>query len=568
MNTKTIKYGFYLIFMLLFVFTNNNSFAQEEKYIDNSFLTGAKKNEIDTLNVKTSKQIADETAGLLEKEIDPEKYIMGPNDILFISIVTAKPVEYKVIVSPEGKILIPSVGVVNVKGKSLSQTEKLIKQVVGKAYRNFEVFVVLKKLRKFKVIVSGAVRKPAIVPATAADRASEIIERAGGLKYNASIRNILLLRDDGKQVIPVDLLKFNIGVKKANPYVLGGDQIIVPPSSKEHSIQIWGEVAQEGVFEFVQGDSLSTLIKFAHGFLNSSFLDSVEIARFEANNASVSRWFIDISSWRDIFFTANELPGDFPLKSGDRVYIRQKPDWQKTRYVVVEGEINFPGKFAINKTDTRVRDILVRAGGPTDEASLEGAILQRRKGIEKVDKEMKRLESIPASEMSENEKRYFQARRSEQKGVMAIDFRKVWENPKTQDNILLVDEDSIYVPTKKNFINVQGRVNNPGLVIYKKGNTYLDYIKQAGGFGFRADESETFIVKKRGEQFLASDMNYILEPGDNILVPPEDELSAWRFWSTFITVTTQIISIIATVLAIWSLTSSASSAKNQGTPTK
>ena len=547
MNTKKLRYSFYIMLILFFAFNQSNSIAQEEKYLDNSFLTGAKKNEIDTLNVKTSKEIADETAGLLEKEIDPSKYIMGPNDILFVSIVTTKPVEYKVVVSPEGKILIPTVGVVDVKTKTLKETEKLIKQAVGKAYRNFEVYVVLKKLRKFKVIVSGAVRKPAIVPATAADRASEIIERAGGLKYDASIRNIILLRDEGKQVIPVDLLKFNIGEKDANPFVLGGDQIIVPPSSKEHSIQIWGEVAQEGIFEFVLGDSLSTLIKFAHGFLNSSFLDSVEIARFEENNASVNRWFVNISSWRELFYKSNNLPGDFPLKSGDRIYIRQKPNWQNTRFVVVEGEVNLPGKFAINKADTRVRDILIRAGNPTDEASLEGATLQRRKGIEKVDKEMKRLETILPSEMSENERRYYQARSTEQKGVMAINFLKVWDNPKSADNIILIDKDSIYVPTKKNFINVQGRVNNPGLVIFKKGNSYLDYIKQAGGFGFRAEKDETLIVKKKGEQFLASDMNYTLEPGDNILVPPEIETRInWWLW------TTQVITMLAMLVAVYS----------------
>ena len=77
-----------------------------------------------------------------------------------------------------------------------------------------------------------------------------------------------------------------------------------------------------------------------------------------------------------------------------------------------------------------------RAGGPNDEASLEGAILSRQKEIEKVDREMKRLESIPSSEMSDNERKYFQARRSEQKGVMAIDFKKIWENPNTEDNIV------------------------------------------------------------------------------------------------------------------------------------
>jgi len=213
--------------------------------------------------------------------------------------------------------------------------------------------------------------------------------------------------------------------------------------------------------------------------------------------------------------------------------------------VKIEGEVYSPGRYSINKEGTRVYDILKRAGGPTDEASLESAILTRQKEIEKVDREMRRLESIPPSEMSENERRYFQARRTEQKGVMAIDFMNIWKNPSSEDNIIVIDEDSIFVPTSKNFINVQGRVNNPGLVVYKPGNTYLDYISQAGGFGFRAEEDETLIVKKKGEQFLAEDMNYILEPGDNILVPPEQETRIdWWLW------TTQVITMLAMLVAI------------------
>jgi len=537
----------FLITVFLF-YPALNAKSQLERFIDNSYLTGAKKKEVDTLHLKTAKEIADETAGLLEKEIDPESYIMGPGDVLQVSIVSTKTIEHKVTVSPDGKLLVPGIGIVNVKGKNLNEAEDLIQKCVDKVLKSYEVFISLDKLREFKVIVSGSVRKPAIVPATAADRVSEILERAGGLKYDASVRNILLIRNDGKEIIPVDLMKFNIGDKDANPTVLGGDQIIVPPSNEIHTIQIWGEVPLEGIFEYVDGDSLSTLFKFAHGFLKSADLTNVEIARFESNNGRTERFFVDISSWEKEFYISRNLTGDIPLFNGDRVFIRTKAHWQEKRMVVIEGEVNFPGRYAINKDDSRVYDILKRAGGPTDEASLDGSILTRQKEIEKVDQEMVRLGSIPYSEMSENERRYFQARRSEQKGVMAIDFNKIWTNSNSEDNIVVIDEDSIYVPTKKIFVNVQGRVNNPGLVVYKKGFTYLDYIQLAGGFGFRAEEDETLVVKKRGEQFLAENMNYEIEPGDNILVPPEYETKI-DWWLLL----TQIITMAGMLAAVFSL---------------
>jgi protein involved in polysaccharide export with SLBB domain len=554
--TMIINSRLFLLTAIGIVLISNLLYSQLDRHIDNSYLTGAKEKELDTLHLKTAKEIADETIGLLEREINPDEYIMGPGDVLNISIISTKVNEYKVTVSPDGNILIPGIGIVDVKGRTLSDTKGLIQECVDRVYKSHEVFIAMEQLREFKVIVSGSVRKPAIVPATAVDRVSEVIERAGGLKFDASTRNILLVRNQGKEISNVDLLKFNVGYKESNPTVLGGDQVIVPPSNKEHTIQIWGEVPLEGIFEYVEGDSLSTLFKFAHGFLKSANLDSVEIARFDEHNASSRRFFLDLSSWKEKFHVSNELENDIALKIGDRVFVRPVKNWQDKKMVVVEGEVNYRGKYAIDKKDTRVYDILMRAGGPTNEASLDGAVLTRQKEIEKVDREMRRLESIPSSEMSENERRYFQARRNEQKGVMAIDFRNIMTDPNSEDNIVVIDEDSIFVPSKQNFINVQGRVNNPGLVIYKEGYTYMDYIALAGGFGFRAEEDETLIVKKKGEQFLAEDMNYILEPGDNILVPPIEAMSAWQFWSTFITVATQIISIAATVLAIWSLTSS------------
>lgn len=539
---------FLLIFIILIIFSD--IYSQKKQYLDNSYLTGSKEKELDTLHLKTAKEIADETTGLLEKEIDPDKYIIGPNDILLISIVTSNITEHKVIISPDGNALIPGIGVINLKDKTLTEAKELIRKTIDKVLKSYDVFITLHKLRQFKVIVSGSVRKPATVPATAADRVSEVIERAGGLRYDASVRNIMLIRNN--KIIPVDLMKFNVGFKDANPTVLGGDQIIVPPSNLAHTIQIWGEVPLEGIFEYVKGDSLSTLLKFAHGFLNSSKLDSVELVRFEANNAQSEKIFLNLEEWFEKIHTQNNLPGDIPLQIGDRVFVRARKNWQEKRMVIIEGEVNYPGKYAINKDDSRVYDILKRAGGPTDEASLESAILTRQKEIEKVDREMQRLETIPASEMSENERRYFQARKSEQKGVMAINFVKIWQDPNTPDNIILIDQDSIYIPSKKNFINVQGRVNNPGLVLYKPGYTYLDYIALAGGFGFRAEEDETLIVKKKGEQFLAKNMNYILEPGDNILVPPEYETKIdWWIWTTqVITMLGMLAAILSTIITI------------------
>jgi len=371
------------------------------------------------------------------------------------------------------------------------------------------------------------------------------------LKFDASLRKILLFRENQNQVIRIDLMRFFMtGDKEHNPTVLGGDYILVPPSIENESFQIFGEVLSPGRFEFADGDSLSTLIRFAHGFKNTSMLDSVEIVRFEENGSTYRKWIVNCSSWKDIMTASAGLDGDFPLKSGDRVFVREIPNWQKKFDVVIKGEVKFPGHYVIDQKTIRLTDLIERAGGFTSEASLEKTILIRRTETGIFDRELERLWKMNKNEMSESEFQYFHAKKSEIQGAMSIDIARVLKNPNSDENVILVNEDSVFVPVRKLFINVQGAVNKPGLVVFKPGLNYKDYVNLAGGFSYKADASATIITKSMGEHFLAKSMNYKLEPGDNILVPPEKERLFSEAFTTFLTVTTQIVTMLGVVYAL------------------
>ncbi len=542
-----------IILILTLVAASFLAFGQnlpKEEPLQNYIITGVKGNVIDTLAYQTGQRIIKETEGLLEKEIDPETYYLGPQDELIISIVATRAREILVEVSPEGKISIPEVGVVTVKGLTLAQAQNLIIEKIKTVLKATEVNVLLRNIRKFKVSISGAVQKSAIVSATSTDRVSEIIDKAGGFREKASLRKILLYRNDGKEIIKVDLLRFFfLNDKNANPLVTGGDHILVPFANEDEYIEIQGEIVKPGKYEYKEGDSLSTLIRFAQGFTELAQLDSVEFVSNQVDGA-IERKILNLSHWKDIINSTNtSFEGDFPLKLGDRVFVRKILNWKKPKSVVIEGEVTYPGRYAIDEKTIRISDILNKCGGFTNEADIEKVRFIRQALLNVVDPEMERLSRIPPSEMSKNEYRYFLSRVNERRGLMSINFKRVLEDPKSDDNILLQDLDSIFVPKKNEFVNIQGRVNNPGLVAYKPGYNYLDYIQLAGGFGFRADEKATLVVKSKGEQFRAIDFNYKIEPGDNILVPPEDELTFFEVFTTTLTITTQILTIAGVVLA-------------------
>lgn len=523
-----------------------------QSQVDYEFLSGAQKDKIDTLAFQRAKEISEDAAGLLEREINPDKYIIGPNDVFKIAILTGKSrPSFEEIVSPEGLLLLDGIGIIELKDRSLTEARELIKTKIKNVFNTNDIYVTLSELKKFKVIVSGSVKKPVSVAATGVDRVSEVIEKAGGSKHTASLRNIIIKRKDVINPIKVDLVKFFLlGDDAANPTVMGGDLIIIPPLSENNSIEINGEVKDNGEFEFVEGDSLSTLVKFSQGFLPSAKLDSVILLRMTGKGSSLRRYYFDLGSWQDKIFISEKLDGDIPLLSGDRVIVKRSNNWQEANYVKILGEVKYPGKFPIMSKDERVYDLLIRAGGFTDDAAIEAVEFIRQQDKERKDIEMERLRNIPANEMSKAELRYYRARSNERKGLMAVDFLKVIQNQSSDDNIILLNKDSIIVPQKKDYVNIQGRVVNPGNVKFKEGATYLEYIELAGGFGFRADDSETFIRKSKGEIFLASDMNYEIEPGDVILIPPQEEFSFMEAFTTSITIIAQLATIAGVLVAL------------------
>jgi len=514
----------------------------------NSAVTGINSAK-DTSKVEKLYEVSKMTGGLIDGSIDPKKYIVGPGDEFTLNVNIAKSESMKAVVSPDGRLLINGIGAVEVDGLKLESVYTRIEDKLKSRYNSDEISVVLSDIRKFKVVVSGDTYTQVTVPATSTERVNEVINKAGGLEETSSMRRIKLIRKD--TVIEVDLLMFfNVGDKESNPYVQGGDQIIVPPYNQQSTIGINGEVPKPLELEYKDGDKLSDLIKLSHGFLKSADLKSVEITRLGNDGKTIDKIYSDVSSWENKLYTSTILDGDLVLKPGDRVYIKKMKNWNVPSYVKITGEVNYPGKYTIELGKTRISDIIERVGGFNENAYISASTLIRQKEKEREDLQLTRLEKMDRSEMTTSELKYYQAKINERRGLMAVNFNNAVTDPTSVDNILLQDRDSIIVPEKIDFINVQGRVNNPGNVQYNEKFNYLDYIALAGGFGYRADNDETFVTKSKGEQFLAEDFNYKLEPGDTILVPPEEDVTFFEVFSTALTIATQLVTVVGVVITI------------------
>ncbi|MDZ4746330.1 MAG: SLBB domain-containing protein [bacterium] len=505
----------------------------------------------DTTGRERVEQLSAESSGLLEREIDPATYVLGPNDVLTISVWASDSEHFDCIVTPEGKLTIPRAGVVSVKGMTLDSARNVILKQISRVYRSANADVSLKRLRQFKVYVLGAVRLPSVVTATAADHVFDVLERAGGIIDTGSVRAITLVREGVTAPIKVDLQPYlAYGDRKSNPTVLGGDRIIVPLRNSKNTIEIAGEIAVEGHFDFRETDSLSTLVRMAGGFLPSARLDSVSVVRVSESGSDLQVLTLDLESWRDKIHVGVELEHDMLLRAGDRVYVRAIPKWKQRASIVVAGEVQYPGRYPITPQQTRLTELIRDCGGFTNKASLEDAVIIRVSELLLKDKEFDRLSQVPVSDMSTNELQYYKTKAREVKGVLSVDFTQLFLKNNLENNPVLQDGDSIYVPSKNLYVNVTGSVRNPGRIVYKPGLPVGGYISLAGGYGFRADPSATLIVKVKGDQFPASSDDYSIEPGDNIVVLDEPEGSFGETFTKALTIFTQLVTVFGVVYTI------------------
>jgi len=538
------------LLVTLFFIVASNLFAQVPGFSKPRFIPKGPY-QFDTADVNKSVILSKETANLLDKEIDASTYVLGPGDIVTISIWTTESQHQQIAVTPEGKLIIPRAGIISVKGLTLDSAQKLITMEAQKVYRNAKIDVSLSALRRFKVFVLGAVSVPSVVPATGADRVFDALERAGGILDTGSVRKITIVREGASQPVNVDLERYiSYGDNSGNPLLLSGDRIVVPFRSHKSTVGIYGEVVKEREFEYLESDSVSTLIRLVGGFLPTARTDSVRLVRLSGDGSRLQETILDLTDWTENLNSSMVLPGDFPLEVGDRIYVRSRSNWNVKHDAVISGEVRFPGRYPLIPNVTKLTDLIEAAGGFTDKASLEDAVILRTSEMNLLDKEFERLRLMPPSEMSVNELQYYKVKSREVKGVISVDFVDVFVRDKLGNNPTLRDGDSINVPERNNYVNVTGSVRNPGRVVYKEGLAFLDYVRLAGGYGFRADQSATLVVKPKGDQFPASSENYKMEPGDNILVLDTPETRFIDVFTKVLTITAQIVTIVGVVLAV------------------
>ncbi len=520
----------------------------------------------------------------LQGPVEPENYSVGPGDLFSIDIWTNVPMNFVVPVTPEGSLIIPSVGSIEVKNLTLAQLKKKVKQELRKDFIKGDITVTLLSPRIFIVNVSGVVNNPGMYYASATQRVdaavyqanltsklqqtsidkfnpqeqrdllnrSDVITYFGNYKLTEeplkiSLRNIKIIRNNNEDTLTVDLIRYYAtGNTKYNPFLQDGDRIIVPNLNlRGNSITISGAVRLEGTYEFLKGDSLSSVFEIAQGPQALADLEHIDLYRMNPENGQVKHLVVNFKNIK------NGKESDIELMPNDRIVVREIYPRPLPLSVKIKGAVKKPGLYPILKNKTTLSEVINKAGGFLPEASLAEAKIIRTRGVldaalENPDYE--RLVQMRLSDMDKEQREYFNFEAAIKRKTVSVNFKKLFmDNDKTQD-IFLEDGDIILIPAKSNTVFVYGQVAQPGYLNYKPEADYEYYLEEAGGTTEMADECEIRVIKAGTNLWLDPD-DTELEPGDAIWVPRVKERDFAYYFDWF----SKVISVAGGVATIYLL---------------
>ena len=307
----------------------------------------------------------------MERAVSPDKYIMGPGDELGLSIIMGESLTLPVKVTPTGDIFIPSVGLVNVAGLSLSVARSKITNFIhNNAFPNAKVSIALLNIRNFQIQVIGAVKSPGFVEISALDRLDKVILAADGFHPLAKEYDITVTRLNGTYE-KVNFLNFvKTGNLESNPTFLETELINIPFGDvSSNSVSLRGQVGNSGYDIIEPNETLLSFLNRSISLIDETNLQSIIVTRTIDKKEKIIQVFPN-----DFF--------NFVLYNGDIIDIARDDGVMVNGFVQKPGAYNYsPGYLAYN--------YISMAGGNTKDGSIKKLKIVRKDGTVSRNSELK-----------------------------------------------------------------------------------------------------------------------------------------------------------------------------------
>lgn len=279
-------------------------------------------------------------------------YVVGPGDSLAIDLFGGVSRRLFRPVDRQGQVTLPEVGPVLVSGKSLSDVQQNVQQLLRTQYKDVSVSVSLARLRTIRVFTVGDVQNAGAYDISSLSTPLNALFAAGGPTDRGSLRIVNHYRG-GKLIQTVDLYDLLLhGVQTDILRLDNGDTVQVPPAGPEVTVE--GMVRRPAIYELKDEKNLADVIQLAGGLLPAASLGHIEVQRLVAHKER-TMLSVNIPASDDGSATEKEL-ASFAVQDGDRIRIFPIAPYSQNA-VYLEGHVLRPGRYSYHD-GMRVTDLI------------------------------------------------------------------------------------------------------------------------------------------------------------------------------------------------------------------
>ncbi len=362
-------------------------------------------------------------------------------------------------------------------------------------------------------VIAGAVARPGTYPHTEGMGVKALVDLAGGPTEGAILDRVLVYRNPSVANSPVERVSLADG---ADLRIQPTDSVVVgardgEASAPPRTVDVEGAVKRPGTYRWSPGMTIKDLLTLAGGFESWADLGRVRLDAPGVEGGKPKSQLVAL----DLSLAIGSVEPS--LQPFSKVSVGTSAGWSGGRGVKVRGLVAQPGTFALLAPRERVSSLMARAGGLLPEAYAGGAILVR-----------------PSE------------------GRIPFDLEKAIRSQGSDDDVELLDGDSLDIPWRPSTVVVRGEVNRPTAVLWRKGKSWSWYVVNAGGFTDSAGRKAVFVERADGAIQTIDGGIDAPTPGSVVVVPrlepPKRSTSAEK-----ITAFGTIASALAALVTAWAI---------------
>ena len=381
--------------------------------------------------------------------IPNDTYILGPGDVVTVSIFGKSQADLQFTIKPDGFIEPANLPKIYLKGVSLAQARR----IVERRLRNFYQFesgqfaLTLTTARTLTIQITGAVAQPGTYTLSAYNTAFNALIAAGGPSTLGTVRNIQVI--NGGRVKELDVYEYLFNPKKQKDYYLQNNDILYVPFVGD-LVEVKGSVKQVGIFEMKNKETFSNLLTYAGGYLSDALEDEIQLVRKNEEGSFVKE------------YSGKEL-ASLTFEDGDKVIVATQTS-DKKDYVEVKGLVDYPGVYGIR--DYPSLKVLLEKVGLREETRMDVGYLTRLRAD----------------------------------GTTSLQSFSLEEVLNGNADVELIAEDIIQVLDKRNFVDrstikVSGEVRNPASYTVDKALTIPALINLSNGLTKEAKRDGAYVFR-------------------------------------------------------------------------